>query len=182
LYVSCINYWKNTLTYYITNKQKTSKEISKWIRKHTDQEHDKWLFAVLNSKNHTSELKLERAANHLFNLLDIAAFGRNKHGNPKSRLSRVCCLESNPENPHIHLIIKSGGKIHSTDLLISIIQSKWVYKPGPFACCGKHGRLELYNPSRGGVEYLSEKFSIQTLSHQATNQYRNIEGFTYEDQ
>lgn len=173
--VSCINYWKNTLTSY-TNKQKTSLEISKYLRQQTDIEPDNWIFAVLNTRNHTRPASLERASNHLFNLLDIHAFGRNKNGYPRSRLKRSAVLEMDPENPHLHLIIRIGGIIHSTDQLISIIQSKWISQPGPFICCGRHGKIEKYQPCRGGVEYLAEKLTIQTLNHN-TNQYRNIEGF-----
>jgi hypothetical protein len=162
------------------DKQKTVKQITHWIRSNTDHSDRSWVFATLNSKAKTSEKELEGAINHLLNLLDVAAYGRKKNGYPKKRLERIAILEGKPKNPHIHMIIATGGKISSVDQLIYFMSDIWKPKPGPMKCCGKHGKIEKYLSELGGVEYLAEKLALQTRSHKP-DLYLNLEGFNYEN-
>jgi hypothetical protein len=59
-------------------------------------------------------------------------------------------------NPHCHMIIQIGGKIHTTADLIQLIENTWK----SFQGAGKYGRIEPYRPAGGWCGYLADMLAM----------------------
>ena len=152
-------------------RKRTETEWQEQIDSLLKDDDENWLFCVLNTKNHTTTDRLQRALRHTLNLIDCTAYGRHRRGHPRDRLSRVALIESDPENPHCHLLLRTGGKITSQTELAGILHRTWQND----LISGRHGRIEPYDKTKGGTRYIANKLARQSLSAQP-NPYWDIQG------